>query len=168
MTRSVPHLTLTATAVIAAALASGRAPAAETLQYNRDIRPILCENCFTCHGPDSAARKAGLRLDKRDAAVQHGAIIPGKPNESEMIRRICSKDADESNAPQGDKESALDGSEGAAGPLDSRGGRLPTALVLHSALAASASPREECQMGAKSDRRLHPRTAGLGRFGARS
>ena len=73
MTRSVPHLTLTATAVIAAALASGRAPAAETLQYNRDIRPILCENCFTCHGPDSAARKAGLRLEN---ATRPSSTVP--------------------------------------------------------------------------------------------
>ena len=60
----------------------------DKLQYNRDIRPILAENCFACHGPDSASRKAGLRLDQRDAAIQAGAIAPAKPSESEMIRRI--------------------------------------------------------------------------------
>ncbi|MBN9118637.1 MAG: DUF1553 domain-containing protein [Planctomycetes bacterium] len=62
------------------------------IEYNRDIRPILAENCFACHGPDSAARKAGLRIDRRDAAVEMKAIVPGKPDESEMIRRIITDD----------------------------------------------------------------------------
>ncbi|HZZ70680.1 MAG TPA: DUF1553 domain-containing protein [Pirellulales bacterium] len=60
--------------------------------FNQDIRPILLENCFACHGPDSASRKADLRLDRRDAAVEATAITPGKPDESEMIRRITSTD----------------------------------------------------------------------------
>ncbi|MFN8706559.1 MAG: DUF1553 domain-containing protein [Planctomyces sp.] len=62
------------------------------IQYNRDVRPILVDACFACHGADSAARKGDLRLDQRDAAVQQGAIVPGKPDESEMIRRILSED----------------------------------------------------------------------------
>ena len=64
-----------------------RAPraAADKLEYNRDIRPILAENCFACHGPDSAARKADLRLDRRDDAVKAEAIVPGKPDESELV-----------------------------------------------------------------------------------
>ena len=41
-----------------------------TLEYNRDVRPILAENCFACHGPDSAARKAGLRIDRREDAIE--------------------------------------------------------------------------------------------------
>ena len=53
--------------------------AAGKLEYNRDIRPILAENCFACHGPDSAARKADLRLDRREAAIEAGAIAPGDP-----------------------------------------------------------------------------------------
>jgi mono/diheme cytochrome c family protein len=69
---------------------------ASGIEYNRDIRPILAENCFACHGPDSAARKASLRLDQRDAAVEAKAIVPGKVTESEMIRRII--------ADAGDKE----------------------------------------------------------------
>ena len=52
------------------------------VEYNRDIRPILAENCFSCHGPDSASRKAGLRLDQRDDAIKMGAITPGKLKES--------------------------------------------------------------------------------------
>jgi hypothetical protein len=70
-----------------------------TLEYNRDVRPILAENCFACHGPDSAARKAGLRIDRRDEAISMKAIVPGKPAESGMIERIFSKDADEQMPP---------------------------------------------------------------------
>jgi hypothetical protein len=66
-----------------------------TLEYNRDIRPILAENCFACHGPDSAARKADLRIDRRDDAVAAGAIEPGNPDESELVRRITSNDSEE-------------------------------------------------------------------------
>jgi len=67
----------------------------ETIAYNRDVRPILADNCFACHGPDSASRKADLRLDRREAAVDSGAITPGKPAESEVIRRIMTDNADE-------------------------------------------------------------------------
>ena len=59
------------------------------IRYNRDIRPILADNCFACHGPDSAARKADLRLDLRDEAIAVGAIVPGKPAESLLIERVC-------------------------------------------------------------------------------
>ncbi len=65
------------------------------LEFNRDIRPILADNCFACHGPDSASRKAGLRLDQRDAAIGAKAIVPGKPGESVVVARIASHDSDE-------------------------------------------------------------------------
>jgi len=65
------------------------------LRYNDDIRPILVENCFSCHGADSAGRKADLRLDLRDDAVESGAIAPGDPDSSVMLDRIFSDDPDE-------------------------------------------------------------------------
>ncbi|MBI2825362.1 MAG: DUF1553 domain-containing protein [Planctomycetia bacterium] len=71
----------------------------DQIGYNRDVRPILAENCFACHGPDSAARKADLRLDRREVAVERGAIQPGKPDESELVRRILSDDAGEMMPP---------------------------------------------------------------------
>jgi hypothetical protein len=71
--------------------ATGSAP----LSYNEDIRPILVENCFGCHGADSAGRKADLRLDDRDAAVESGAIAPGDPDSSVALDRIFSDDPEE-------------------------------------------------------------------------
>jgi hypothetical protein len=75
-------------------LFSDAAKAADPIGYNIDIRPILAENCFACHGPDSASRKADLRLDRREAAIEMGAIVPGKPDESELVKRIISADED--------------------------------------------------------------------------
>ncbi|HEX3599095.1 MAG TPA: DUF1549 domain-containing protein, partial [Lacipirellulaceae bacterium] len=81
-------------------MAGMRADSAEpSVTYNHDIRPILFENCFSCHGPDSASRQAELRLDRREVAVDKGAIKPGDPDSSEMIRRILSDDADEKMPP---------------------------------------------------------------------
>ena len=75
---------------------------AEPLRYNRDIRPILADKCFTCHG---LTKKAGvdLRLDQRDVAVKLGAIAPGKPNESELLSRVSSDDADTMMPPPASK-----------------------------------------------------------------
>lgn len=79
------------------------AAGAERLEFNRDIRPILTEACFHCHGPDKAKRKAGLRLDTEAGAFAdlggHRAIVPGKAMESEIIRRILSSDATEQMPP---------------------------------------------------------------------
>jgi hypothetical protein len=66
-----------------------------TVEFNRDIRPILSDNCFQCHGPDKAHRKAELRLDVRDEAIGKEAFIPGKPEQSGLIKRLHSSDADE-------------------------------------------------------------------------
>ena len=63
--------------------------------FNRDIRPILSDNCFACHGPDASHRKGKLRLDLREEAIAKKAIVPGKPSESKLIERIFSTDADE-------------------------------------------------------------------------
>lgn len=70
-------------------------PPADTLSYNEHIRPILVENCFGCHGADSASRKADLRLDQRDDAIESGSIVPGDPDSSVMLDRIFSADPEE-------------------------------------------------------------------------
>lgn len=64
------------------------------LEFNRDIRPILSENCFYCHGRDANKRQADLRLDVREVAVDAGAIVPHDVAASELITRIHSEDPD--------------------------------------------------------------------------
>ncbi|MGB0580792.1 MAG: PSD1 and planctomycete cytochrome C domain-containing protein, partial [Limisphaerales bacterium] len=90
-----PHLRLW-TLVSALVLGAGTVvPAAEPLSFSRDVLPVLSENCFSCHGPDESHRKAGLRLDRRGAAVESGAIVPGYADKSELIHRIVTRDEDE-------------------------------------------------------------------------
>src|SRR6188472_8282 len=87
---------------IATAASSGAAELAvpRRVEFNRDVRPILSDNCFHCHGPDKNARQAELRLDIRDEALKAAGsgempIVPGKSDKSELVRRINSADADE-------------------------------------------------------------------------
>ena len=72
----------------------GRPENSEPINFNRDVRPILSDNCWSCHGPDKGNRKAKLRLDISDHS-KSGVIIPGNALESTMIERILSNDADE-------------------------------------------------------------------------
>src|SRR5258708_34431387 len=71
--------------------------ASRHLVFNQDVQPILASRCFSCHGPDPEMRKAGLRLDLEESAMKKrpghpDAIVPGRPEQSELIKRIESKD----------------------------------------------------------------------------
>ena len=87
--------------------ASAAAPLPEKVDFNRDVRPILSENCFYCHGPDASHRKAKLRLDLRDSALAKEAFIPGKPEESELSKRLDAEDPEE-RMPPADSHKKLD------------------------------------------------------------
>jgi hypothetical protein len=78
------------------------------IEYNRDVRPILAENCFACHGADSAARKADLRLDRREDAVKAEAIVPGNVDKSALIERILSDDKSQVMPPPKTKKKLAD------------------------------------------------------------
>ncbi len=81
--------------------------AAEKLQFNRDIRPILSDRCFYCHGFDAKKREADLRLDEREVAVEAKAIVPGKPELSEVIARVMTDDPDDHMPPAKSKLPSL-------------------------------------------------------------
>ena len=79
-------------AVACALLCSTTQAADVPVAFDREIRPILSNHCFQCHGPDEKARKGKLRLDVRDDALERGAIVPGKPEASELLKRVHADD----------------------------------------------------------------------------
>ena len=84
------------------------AASADAPDFTRDVRPLLSRNCFKCHGPDEGSRKSRLRLDVREEALQPAksgaiALVPGKPDQSELVKRIFSADQDEVMPPPSTK-----------------------------------------------------------------
>jgi len=81
------------------------APLPDQVQFNRDIRPILSENCVRCHGPNAKDRKGGLRLDTKEGAFAESesgklALVPGSLEKSELWRRVSTSDAEEKMPPR--------------------------------------------------------------------
>src|SRR5712672_93741 len=88
--------TLAATLLLLSLIGAGAAvKLPEKISYNRDIRPVLSDNCFFCHGPDPNKRKGKMRLDIREEALAKEAFIPGKPDQSELIKRIFAAGTDD-------------------------------------------------------------------------
>ncbi|HKQ80415.1 MAG TPA: PSD1 and planctomycete cytochrome C domain-containing protein, partial [Blastocatellia bacterium] len=113
-------LCISLTLIVAATAALWNAPrltiaAAQEVQFNRDIRPLLSNRCFYCHGPDEKNRKAGLRLDTFEGATKdrggYRAIAPGKPEESELLRRVTSHDPSEMMPPPPAKKPTITAQE---------------------------------------------------------
>lgn len=114
MVRPIPAIPAVLALLTAPALAGGGEPPAP-LRYGRDVRPILSDRCFTCHGPDANKRKASLRLDLAESATaaraSGAAIVPGKPEESELWLRLNHADADERMPPANSNRRPLSASE---------------------------------------------------------
>jgi hypothetical protein len=95
MFRNLPTVLL-----LSSFICTGRAATSPAkVSYNRDIRPVLSDKCFFCHGPDQNKRKGKLRLDIREEALTRKAFVPGEPEESELVRRIFTADADDQMPP---------------------------------------------------------------------
>ena len=92
-----------------------QAAAGGKIRFNEQVRPILSDRCFACHGPDEKNRQAELRLDLRDGAVAdlggHSAVVPGKSAESELLSRISSTDPDAVMPPPTSKKTPLTAAE---------------------------------------------------------
>ncbi|MFO0869993.1 MAG: PSD1 and planctomycete cytochrome C domain-containing protein [Pirellulales bacterium] len=98
-------------ALIGGSLAPGASAADPPLSFNRDIRPILSDACFTCHGPDGRKRQADLRLDQPAGVFGEGreaVIVRGKPDESPLLQRILSTDESERMPPPETKKTLTD------------------------------------------------------------
>jgi uncharacterized protein DUF1553/uncharacterized protein DUF1549/cytochrome c len=99
-------------ALVTHAMAAEGRKSKSTIDFNRDIRPILSDHCFACHGPDDKARKAKLRFDVKEEAFKPAksgdvAIVPGDPTHSTLVARITSKDEDEVMPPPKSGKKAL-------------------------------------------------------------
>src|ERR1043166_7422666 len=86
-------LLLVSVAVTSGGAIKARPAKQRSIDFNRDIRPVLSENCFACHGPDKNKRKAGLRLDRREegtAKLESGecAVVPGDVGKSRLLKLI--------------------------------------------------------------------------------
>ena len=119
----------------------------QEIDFNRDIRPILSENCFACHGQDASHRKADLRLDVREAAIEAGAIVPGDAEASALVERIMSEEPSERMPPPKSHRVLTAGPEGDAEAVDRRGGEVPGALGVRRARAARAAGGDAAAAG---------------------
>src|SRR3954462_12103972 len=89
--QKLPFIWLTLPLFSSVSLAAATEPA--RISFNKDIRPIMSDTCFRCHGPDKSSRRAGMRLDIREVAVKalpdgKIPIVPGEPDKSEVVRRV--------------------------------------------------------------------------------
>ena len=127
------------------------AQTAPPVDFQREIRPILSDNCFQCHGPDGASRQAGLRLDRRESALEarpDGApIVPGKSAESLLYQRISRADASFRMPPADSHKTAHAGANRDHQALDRRRRSVERTLGVPGARQAERCPRSRMPRG---------------------
>ena len=141
---------------------SSKSAARHTVDFNDQVRPILSRHCFKCHGPDDKGRKAKLRLDIEEAAKKPASsgerpIVPGKPDDSELVRRIFAEDAEERMPPRAANSQLSDARAADSQTVGRRGGEVRRALGLPE--TGQARDSQACarpRLGAKPDRRVYP------------
>ncbi len=144
---------------------AGAPAGSKTVSFNRDIRPILADKCFKCHGPDARERKGKLRLDNaQDAAAPAAsgsvAIVAGKLDDSELYQRITVDGLRRADAAAQERQDALGRRGRQAQDLDRRGGRVSRALGVSAPAAPATALGEECRLVPHADRPVHPGPAG--------
>ena len=125
---------------------------AATVDFNRDIRPILTQNCFKCHGFDPAGRKGGLRLDIPAGTLTklktgHIAIVPGKPDDSELVHRITSLTEDEVMPPPESGKKLTPQQIATLRQWVAEGGAYAKHWSFEPPVKSAASRRENCRHG---------------------
>ena len=109
--------------VILLTMVSPKLSADDSVDFNHDIRPLLSSNCLTCHGPDEEERAADLRFDTEQGSRQdfggYAAIVPGDPDESELVERLTTDDEDLRMPPEGKGRRLTTDEVESGSPLDS-------------------------------------------------
>ena len=100
-------------AILGGVLTTAQAQSSRSVEFNRDIRPILSDNCFVCHGPDNNLRKANLRLDQDKGLFDEKEgvriLAPGKPESSELFKRLIHEKRSERMPPAKTKKELTKG-----------------------------------------------------------
>jgi hypothetical protein len=138
------------------------------VDYSRDVRPILSQHCFKCHGVDDKARKGKLRLDERESALKAGksgelSIVPGKPDESELVRRILTDDEDEVMPPTSLKVKLTEQQKQTLKRWVAQGAEYKPHWAFAVPATGTAASCQAGRLGAEPDRRVRARPAGEGK-----
>ncbi len=121
------------------------------VDFQRDVRPILSDNCFLCHGPDASTRKVNLRLDVHEEAMiprRNGApIVPGKPEQSLLYKKITEADPARRMPPISSHKTLSDAQNSHAQALDRAGRRVEAALGVCRARASGSAGCQGSEVG---------------------
>ncbi len=142
--------------------------AAVPVDFERDVRPLLSDRCYSCHGPDEATRKVGLRLDTEEGAKKargpHTPVVPGNPAASEILRRVApAQPAMRMPPPYSDRKPLTEAEVAMLRAWIEQGAKWQAALVVRTAEAARAARGARHGLGAQPDRPFHPGAPGAGR-----